>query len=62
MYCRFLREPWACAVYHDRFSDLREEVRETLSLQQLTPGGAPSEVNQHQPAMEVQYILSQVQW
>ncbi|CAI8039464.1 Cilia- and flagella-associated protein 61 [Geodia barretti] len=48
----FLREPWTCAVYHDRFSDLREEVRETLSLQQLTPGGAPSEVNQHQPAAE----------
>ena len=49
-------------MYHDRFSDLREEVRETLSLQQLTPGGAPSEVNQHQPAAEVQYILSLVQW
>ena len=46
---RFFREPWTCAVYHDRFSDLREEVREILSLQQLTP----SEVNQHQPAAEV---------
>ena len=29
--CRYFRELWACAVFHDRFPDLREEVRELLS-------------------------------
>ena len=26
----FFREPWACAIFHDRFMDLMEEVKEQL--------------------------------
>jgi len=26
----YFQEPWAMAVYHDRFSDFRDEVRELL--------------------------------
>jgi hypothetical protein len=29
----YFREPWACAVFHDRFPDLRDEVMELLSQQ-----------------------------
>ncbi|KAK6999482.1 cilia- and flagella-associated protein 61, partial [Biomphalaria glabrata] len=27
---KYLMEPWAMAVYHDRFADLRDEIRELL--------------------------------
>jgi len=26
----YFNEPWAMAIYHDRFSDFRDEVRELL--------------------------------
>ena len=26
----FFRHPWACAIFHDRFTDFMEEVREQL--------------------------------
>jgi len=26
----FFRHPWACAIFHDRFSDFMEEVKENL--------------------------------
>ncbi len=32
MICSYLREPWTCAVYHDRFSDFVQEIKEYLSL------------------------------
>ena len=35
---RYFEEPWACAVFHDRFSDFVEEVREYL-------GQLPTEVS-----------------
>jgi len=28
--CSYLNEPWAMAIYHDRFRDFRDEVRELL--------------------------------
>lgn len=28
--CSFLREPWSLAIYHDRFSDLQQEIVELL--------------------------------
>ena len=27
---RYFAEPWACAVFHDRFNDFADEVREYL--------------------------------
>ena len=41
--CRYFREPWACAVFHDRFPDLREEVMELLSQQPMEEGGVSME-------------------
>lgn len=29
-WCSYFKEPWAMAVYHDRFGDFRDEVRELL--------------------------------
>ena len=30
-YISYFREPWACAVFHDRFPDFVDEVREHLA-------------------------------
>jgi len=28
--CSYFKQPWAMAIFHDRFSDFRDEVRELL--------------------------------
>ena len=30
-YCSYFCEPWTCAVFHDRFPDFMEEIREHLA-------------------------------
>jgi len=31
----YFKEPWACAIFHDRFTDLIEEVNEHLQIAPL---------------------------
>ncbi|CAL1535687.1 unnamed protein product [Lymnaea stagnalis] len=35
---KYLMEPWIMAVYHDRFADLRDEIRELLITNEKEPG------------------------
>ena len=30
IFCSYFEEPWACAVFHDRFPDFIDEVKEHL--------------------------------
>jgi hypothetical protein len=55
----FLREPWACALFHDRFPDLRDEVREMLSQQPATEDGGSQSVEQRvRELLEDQHTVS----
>ena len=44
-FCSYFKEPWAVAVFHDRFGAFREEVKELLEKKQVRQRGglfAPS--------------------
>ncbi|KAK2520227.1 hypothetical protein Q9233_011567 [Columba guinea] len=47
----YFREPWSMAIYHDRFIDLKKELRQILVLEQV-PGLTPAEPPQDEPDEE----------
>ncbi|XP_071661674.1 cilia- and flagella-associated protein 61 isoform X2 [Patagioenas fasciata] len=47
----YFREPWSMAIYHDRFIDLKKELRQVLVLEQV-PGLPPAEPPWDEPDEE----------
>ncbi|XP_065487730.1 cilia- and flagella-associated protein 61 isoform X1 [Caloenas nicobarica] len=47
----YFREPWSMAIYHDRFIDLKKELRQILMLEQV-PGPPPAEPPPDEPDEE----------
>ncbi|KAM9271638.1 cilia- and flagella-associated protein 61 [Morus bassanus] len=44
----YFREPWSLAIYHDRFIDLKKELRQILMSEQV-PGPPPRDAEERSP-------------